>query len=56
MIRARAADNTEPYTAKNTLDFIEAKFVKTNANTAHIAYIAPYQNYWTGHLLMAGII
>jgi len=48
MIRARAADNTEPYTAKNTLDFIEAKFVKTNANTAHIA--------WTNILLHTRII
>jgi hypothetical protein len=38
MIRARATGNTEPYTAKNTLDFIEDKFVKTNANTAHIAW------------------
>ena len=38
MIRARATGNTEPYTAKNTLDFIEKKFVKTNANTAHIAW------------------
>jgi hypothetical protein len=38
MIRARVTGNTEPYTAKNTLDFIEDKFVKTNANTAHIAW------------------
>ena len=38
MIRARATGNTRPYTAKNTLDFIEDKFVKTNANTAHIAW------------------
>jgi hypothetical protein len=38
MIRARSTGNTEPYTAKDTLDFIEGKFVKTNANTAHIAW------------------
>ncbi len=62
MIRARATCNTEPYTAKNTLDFdfIEHKFVKTNANTAHIAwsnkYTAPHQKYWTGYLSMAGFI
>ena len=48
LIRARAADNTEPYTAQNTLDFIAAKFVKTNANTAHIA--------WTNILLHTRII
>ena len=48
MIRARATGNTEPYTAKNTLDFIEDKFVKTNANTAHIA--------WTNILLHTRII
>ncbi len=38
MIRARKTNSTLPYTAKNTLDFIQDKFVKTNANTAHIAW------------------
>ena len=38
MITARETGNTVPYTAKNTLDFIRDKFVKTNANTAHIAW------------------
>ena len=38
MIRARETNNLVPYTAKNTLDFIRAKFVKTNANTTHIAW------------------
>jgi hypothetical protein len=37
MIQARENGNLVPYTAKNTLDFIQDKFVKTNANTAHIA-------------------
>jgi hypothetical protein len=30
--------NLVPYTAKNTLDFIQDEFVKTNANTARIAW------------------
>ena len=38
MIRARENGNLAPYTAKNTLDFIQSKFVKNNANTAHIAW------------------
>ena len=38
MIQARESGNLVPYTAKNTLDFIQDKFVKTNANTAHIAW------------------
>ncbi len=38
MIRARETNNLVPYTAKNTLDFIRSKFVKTNANTTHIAW------------------
>ena len=38
MITARETRSTVPYTAKNTLDFIRDKFVKTNANTAHIAW------------------
>jgi hypothetical protein len=38
MIRARENGNLAPYTAKNTLDFIQNKFVKNNANTAHIAW------------------
>jgi hypothetical protein len=38
MITSREAGGTVPYTAKNTLDFIRTKFVKTNANTAHIAW------------------
>ena len=38
MITSREAGGTVPYTAKNTLDFIRDKFVKTNANTAHIAW------------------
>ena len=38
MIRARDDGNLAPYTAKNTLDFIQNKFVKDNANTSHIAW------------------
>jgi hypothetical protein len=38
MIRARENGNLAPYTAKNTLDFIQDKFLKNNANTAHIAW------------------
>ena len=38
MITAIETGNAVPYTAKNTLDFIRDKFVKTNANTAHIAW------------------
>ena len=38
MITAREAGGILPYTAQNTLDFIRNKFVKTNANTAHIAW------------------
>jgi hypothetical protein len=38
MIRARETNNLVLYTAKNTLDFIRSKFVKTNANTTHIAW------------------
>jgi hypothetical protein len=38
MIQARENYNLVPHTAKNTLDFIQDKFVKTNANTAHIAW------------------
>jgi hypothetical protein len=38
MITARETVSIVPYTAKNTLEFIRDKFVKTNANTAHIAW------------------
>ncbi len=38
MIRARETRNLAPYTAKNTLDFIQDKFVKNNENTTHIAW------------------
>ncbi len=43
MIRARETRNLAPYTAKSTLDlytldFIQDKFVKNNANTTHIAW------------------
>jgi hypothetical protein len=38
MIRARETNNLVSYTAKNTLDFIRSNFVKTNANTTHIAW------------------
>jgi hypothetical protein len=34
----KETNNLVPYTAKNTLDFIRSKFVKTNANTTHIAW------------------
>jgi hypothetical protein len=37
MILARETRNLAPYTAKSTLDFIQDKFVKNNANTTHIA-------------------
>jgi hypothetical protein len=37
MIRARDTRNLEPYTAKNTLDFIQDKFVKNDENATHIA-------------------
>ncbi len=48
MIQARETRNLAPYTAKNTLDFIQNKFVKNNANTTHIA--------WTKILLHTRII
>jgi hypothetical protein len=48
MIQARETRNLAPYTAKNTLDFIQDKFVKNNANTTHIA--------WTKILLHTRII
>jgi hypothetical protein len=38
MIRARETRNLAPYNAKNTLDFIQDKFVKDNDNATHIAW------------------
>ncbi len=38
MIRARETRNLAPYNAKNTLDFIQDKFVKNNENATHIAW------------------
>jgi hypothetical protein len=38
VIKARETRNLTPYTAKSTLDFIQDKYVKTNANMAHIAW------------------
>jgi hypothetical protein len=38
MIRARKTRNLAPYNAKNTLDFIQDKFVKNNENVTHIAW------------------
>ncbi len=38
MIRARETRNLAPYTAKDTLHFIQDKFVKNNENATHIAW------------------